>query len=73
MKKLIGAFLICIGLYCFFQSGEYQDLINDMDCENTYVKIVYAADCEEYETLSNLYFYSGIGTIFFGLFLMFKK
>ena len=73
-KKIIGAFLICIGLFFALQAAGYQGLVDDMGCDNvSNGDIFLMADCQEYEFRANVYLYTGFGAILFGLILMVKK
>ncbi len=72
-KAVFGSILIMISLFCFFQYLEIQDLINDMSCSNDIINILFYEDCEEAETWSNIFFLTGIGSGFFGMYLMFKN
>ena len=72
-KVVFGSILIMMSLLFFFQYLEIQDLINDMSCSNDIMHILSYGDCEEAETWSNIFFLSGLGSAFFGMYLMFKN
>jgi len=72
-KTVYGAGLLCFSLFCFYQYVELQDVLDDMcSSQNFIMEILMFEDCDQVETYQNRFLFSGIGSAFFGLYLMFK-
>ena len=71
-KSVYGTAFICLSLFCFYQYAELRRALDNVcSTDNGILKII--EDCDQIESYQNMFLFSGIGSTYFGLYLMFKK